>query len=156
PYATLHQLLLPVLDRAAQLPGLQARALATAFGLEEAKPPGRFLVSVAVLTLLSETAGEGPVLCLVDDLHSADLASAPSLLFVARRLAPEPIALLVASRESSDELVAAGVPALRLSGLPPDAAAAVLDARFGQRLSAAVRDELVCVTGGNPLALNEL
>jgi DNA-binding CsgD family transcriptional regulator len=157
PYAMLHQLLLPVLNQMGRLPDPQARALATALGMEEAEPPGRFLVSVAALTLLSETAGERPVLCLVDDLQWADTPSAEALMFVARRLGQEPIALLATVRVEGELSVdSAGVPVLPLAGLDPDAAADILNARFGQRLHPAVRDELVRTSGGNPLALREL
>lgn len=156
PYAMLHQLLLPVLDHMAQLPGPQSRALATALGMAEAEPPSRFLVSVAALLLLSDTAGGRPVLCLLDDLQWADAPSAEALMFIARRLGSEPIALLASLRSGDRSVDAAGVPVLSLAGLDRDAAAGVLDARLGQRLHPAVRDELVRASGGNPLALIEL
>jgi hypothetical protein len=49
-YATLHQLLHPVLDGSERLPATQADALRAAVGLREADVPDRFLVGVAVLT----------------------------------------------------------------------------------------------------------
>jgi DNA-binding CsgD family transcriptional regulator/tetratricopeptide (TPR) repeat protein len=157
PYATLHRLLLPVLNQMAQLPGPQSRALATALGMDEAEPPGRFLVSVAALLLLCETACGRPVLCLLDDLQWADIPSAEALMFIARRLGSEPIALLATVRVDGDPCVdTSGVPVLSLAGLDRDAAAGMLDARLGQRLHTAVRDELVRASGGNPLALTEL
>src|SRR5579864_7166685 len=58
-YATLHQLLHPVLDGAGRLPAAQADALWAAFGLREADVPGRFLVAVAVLALLCEVDTTG-------------------------------------------------------------------------------------------------
>jgi DNA-binding CsgD family transcriptional regulator len=156
-FATLYRLLRPVLDRAQELPEPQARALGVAFGLEAGEAPDRFLVSVATLTLLSEVAGERPVLCLVDDAHWADTPSAQALTFVARRLEAEPLALLVAIREGEGwDIDTAGMEELHLAGLDPDAAAAILDARWGALLAPADRGRLVRATGGNPLALLEL
>jgi DNA-binding CsgD family transcriptional regulator len=157
-YATLHRLLRPVLDRLERLPQPQARALGTAFGLLAGEAPDRFLVSMAVLTLLSEVAGERPVLCLVDDAHWADAPSAEALAFVARRLEAEPVGLLVAVREGEGrEVDTAGMRELRLGGLQPAAAAALLEAQWSaRRLAPAVRERLVRAAGGNPLALIEL
>jgi predicted ATPase len=76
PFAGLHQLCAPMLDRLEHLPGPQRLALATAFGLSEGEAPHRFLVGLAVLSLLSEVAEEQPLLCLVDDAQWLDTASA--------------------------------------------------------------------------------
>src|SRR5882672_8898344 len=66
-FAALHQLCAPGLDRLERLPGPQRDVLGVAFGLRAGEPPDRFLVGLAVLSLLSEVAAERPVLCLVDD-----------------------------------------------------------------------------------------
>src|SRR6516225_4512919 len=67
-FAGLHQLCSPMLDRLDRLPVPQREALQTAFGLISVGPaPDRFLVGLAVLSLLSEVAGEQPLMCLVDD-----------------------------------------------------------------------------------------
>ena len=66
-FAGLHQLCAPMLDRLERLPAPQRDALRTAFGLSAGPPPDRFLVGLAVLSLLSEVAGEQPLICLVDD-----------------------------------------------------------------------------------------
>ncbi|HWD75763.1 MAG TPA: ATP-binding protein, partial [Solirubrobacteraceae bacterium] len=66
-YAALHQLCAPMLDRLVRLPGPQRDALGVAFGLRAGTAPDRFLVGLAVLSLLSEVAGERPLLCVVDD-----------------------------------------------------------------------------------------
>jgi DNA-binding CsgD family transcriptional regulator len=173
-YATLHRLLRPLLDQVPRLPAPQAGALRLAFGLGPAtgagaapRPPDRFLVSLAALTLLSEAAAATPVLCLVDDLHLADAPSAEALAFTGRRLGSEPVALLVALREvdppeearseggrAAAQLV--GVPELHLAGLDPTSAAALVARRHGLRLPPAARQRLVQATGGNPLALLEL
>jgi AAA ATPase domain len=69
PFAGLYQACAPMLDRLERLPAPQADALRTAFGLSAGTAPDRFLVGLAVLGLLSETAGTRPLVCLVDDMH---------------------------------------------------------------------------------------
>ncbi|MEV4583071.1 AAA family ATPase [Nonomuraea jabiensis] len=157
-YATLHQLLLPVLGRAHELPDPQAQALRVLFGRAHGAPPDPFLVGLSTLSLLSLAAGEQPVLCVVDDAHWADRPSLKTLAFVARRLDDEPIAVALAAR--ADEGHSTDLPDLRripLAGLGPEAARALLAERAGgRRLSAGEQDRLLAVTGGNPLALLEL
>lgn len=164
-YATLHQLLLPLLDRAGSLPPPQRRALGCAFGLAEGDPDAPadavgatpFLVGVAALTLLSEAAGEQPLLCVVDDLQWADAASRDALAFVARRLSADPVALLLAIRDGDGAAVdTAGIDQLRLAGLDDATAGALLDERSGERLAPGARAALLRVAHGNPLALIEL
>src|SRR5215216_482215 len=89
PFAGLHQLLRPILSRIGALPDIQARALRGALGLGADGGQHRFLVSVAVLSLLADAAEDRPLLCLVDDAHWLDDASAEALAFVARRLNAE-------------------------------------------------------------------
>ena len=96
-YAGLHQLCAPLLDRLERLPAPQRDALATAFGLRAGEAPDRFLVSLAVLSLLGEAAEERPLVCLVDDAQWLDRASAQVLAFVARRLLAESVALVFGS-----------------------------------------------------------
>jgi DNA-binding CsgD family transcriptional regulator len=151
----MHQLLWPVLDRAEALPAVQAAALRGAFGLSADRVDDRFLVSVALLGVLTAVADDEPLLCVVDDAHWLDSASAEALVFVARRLQADPVALLIAAREGeARRFEAPGLPELALGGLDERDALALLDA--GAELPAAVRDELVRATGGNPLALHEL
>jgi hypothetical protein len=155
PFAGMHQLLWPVLDRAEALPAVQAAALRGAFGLSADRVDDRFLVSVALLGVLTAVADDEPLLCVVDDAHWLDSASAEALVFVARRLQADPVALLIAAREGeARRFEAPGLPELALGGLDERDALALLDA--GAELPAAVRDELVRATGGNPLALHEL
>ena len=99
PFAAVHQLLRPALGHVDGLPQPQASALRSALGLEESDAQERFLVFAACLSLLSELAERRPVLCLVDDAHWLDAASADALRFVARRLDAERIALIFAARE---------------------------------------------------------
>jgi DNA-binding CsgD family transcriptional regulator len=153
-YAGVHQLLTPMLDRLERLPGPQREALRTAFGLSAGPAPDRFLVGLAVLSLLADVAAEHPLLCLVDDAQWLDRTSAQVLGFVARRLVAESVALVFAARVPSDEL--AGLPELVVEGLPEADARALLEAALTGPLDAPVRDRLVAETAGNPLALLEL
>ena len=97
-FAGLHQLVAPVLDHLANLPGPQREALQTAFGVTAGSAPDRFLVGLAVLSLLSDVAEDQPLICLVDDEQWLDRASAQVLGFVARRLQAEPVAVVFAAR----------------------------------------------------------
>ena len=102
PFAGVHQLCAPMLDHIEDLPGPQRDALGTAFGLVAGEATDRFLVGLAVLSLLSAVAEERPLVCLVDDAQWLDQASAQVLSFVARRLLAESIAVVFALREPSD------------------------------------------------------
>jgi DNA-binding CsgD family transcriptional regulator len=156
-FAGLHQLCAPLLDRLDRLeglPGPRREALRTAFGISGGPPPDRFLVGLAVLGLLSEAAAERPLVCLVDDAQWLDRASAQVLGFVARRLAAEPVALLLVTRVPGEDL--AGLPELAVDGLAPADARTLLDSGLTGPLDARVRDQIVAETRGNPLALLEL
>ena len=153
-FAGLHLLCAPLLGRLDELPVPQAEALRTAFGMSEGPAPDRFLVGLAVLGLLSEVAGERPVLCVVDDAQWLDQASTQVLAFVARRLGAESVGLAFGTRVPGGEL--AGLPELAVGGLPEADARALLDAALTGPVDARVRDEIVAETRGNPLALLEL
>ena len=103
-FAGLHQLCAPMLDRLEALPAPQRDALRTVFGISAGPPPDRFLVALAVLSLLSETAGERPLVCVIDDEQWLDQASAQALGFAARRLAADPVALVFGARVPGAEL----------------------------------------------------
>ena len=98
-FAGLHQLCAPMLSRAERLPEPQRDALQTAFGIAAGPPPDRFLVGLAVLSLLAGVAGERPLICLIDDEQWLDQASAQALGFTARRLAADPVGLVFAARD---------------------------------------------------------
>src|SRR5216684_4722506 len=153
-FAGLQQLCAPMLDHLERLPVPQRDALRTVFGLSAGSAPDRFLVGLAVLSLLSDVAGEQPLLCVVDDQQWLDRASAQVLGFVARRLAVESVGLVFAVRVRGSEL--AGLPELVVGGLPDGDARALLDAALTGPLDARVRDQIVTETRGNPLALLEL
>jgi DNA-binding CsgD family transcriptional regulator/tetratricopeptide (TPR) repeat protein len=153
-FAGLHQLCAPMLDHLHRLPAPQHDALRTAFGISAGPPPDRFLVGLAVLSLLSEVAGEQPLICLVDDEQWLDHASAQALGFVARRLAADPVGLVFSARVPGAEL--AGLPELGVDGLREDYARELLESALAAPLDARVRDLIVAETQGNPLALLEL
>jgi DNA-binding CsgD family transcriptional regulator len=155
-FAGLHQLCVPMLGRLDQLPGPQRDALAVAFGMAEGQAPDRFLVGLAVLSLLAATAEDQPLACLVDDAQWLDRASVQCLAFAARRLLAEPVALIFAAREPGDDHELAGLPGLAVTGLGDTDARAVLASAVGGRLDARVADLIVAETRGNPLALLEL
>src|SRR5919112_6479217 len=110
PFAGLHQLCAPMLDRVDRLPAPQRDALATAFGLSAGAAPDRFLVGLAVLSLLSEVAEHRPLLCLVDDAQWLDRVSAQTLAFVGRRLLAERVGLVFGLREPGEAHVLDGLP----------------------------------------------
>ena len=154
PFAALHQLCAPMLDNLQGLPVPQRDALEIAFGMSAGSAPDRFLVGLAVLSLLSEVAEEQPLVCLVDDEQWLDRASAQVLGFVARRLVAESVGLIFAVRVPSSEL--AGLGELRVEGLQEADARALLDAALTGPLDTRVRDQILAETHGNPLALLEL
>jgi len=153
-FAGLHQLCAPMLSRAECLPAPQGEALRIAFGLTQGPPPDRFLVGLAVLSLLSEVAAERPLVCVIDNEQWLDHASAQALGFVARRLAADSVALVFAARVPGGELT--GLRELTVSGLPDADARALLESALVGPLDTQVRDLIVSETGGNPLALLEL
>jgi DNA-binding CsgD family transcriptional regulator len=157
PFAALHQIVRPVLEHVESLPQPQAAALRGALGLAAGGGEDRFLVSLAVLSLLAEAAEDRPLLCLVDDAQWLDDASADALVFVARRLEAEGIVMLFGARDGDvRRFEAPGLPDLQLGGLDLSAAGTLIDRSAGVELSSELRGRLVAETGGNPLALLEL
>ena len=154
-FAALHQLCAPFLDRLERLPGPQRDALSTVFSLRNGATPDRFAVGLAVLSLLSEVAGERPLVCVVDDAHWLDRASAQALAFVARHLAAKPAAVVFAY-ESGGEQDLTGLAELVVGGLADGDARALLESAVAGPLDERVRDRIVAETRGNPLALLEL
>src|SRR6516225_5606165 len=142
-FAGLHELLRPVLSYLNELPGTQSQALAGALGLAPPRQPDRLLIGAAVLGLLAAAADDRPTLCLVDDAHWLDRPSADALVFTARRLRAEQLAILLGAREGeASRFQAAGLGELTLTGLDRQSAADVLAARARQA-SASVRDRLL-------------
>ena len=156
PLAALHQLCTPMLSCLAALPEPQQRALRVAFGLAAEPAPDRFILGLAVLSLLAENAAARPLVCLVDDAQWLDEASSQVLGFVGRRLLAEPVGLLFAVREAADERLFPRLPTLTVEGLTDEDARALLTAAVPGHLDKQVRDRIAAETGGNPLGLLEL
>jgi DNA-binding CsgD family transcriptional regulator/tetratricopeptide (TPR) repeat protein len=153
PYAGLHQLCRPMLDRLTLLPAPQREAAGIAFGIAGGRSPDRFVVGLAVLSLLSEVSEQAPLLCVVDDAQWLDRASAQVLAFVARRLLAERVGLLFATRERNEDLQ--GLPELLLKGLADPDARTLLASVLRLRLDEAIRERILAEARGNPLALVE-
>jgi DNA-binding CsgD family transcriptional regulator len=155
-YSGLHQLCSPMLDHLDRLPVPQRDALATVFGRRAGPVPDRFLVGLATLTLFAEVAEQHPLACIVDDAQWLDGASAQILGFVARRLLAERIALVCAARTGIGDDVLAGLPELSIDGLGDSDARALLLENVRGPLDAAVCEQIITESHGNPLALLEL
>jgi DNA-binding CsgD family transcriptional regulator len=156
-FAGLHQLCVPFLDRLERLAEPQRDALATAFGLRSGDvgdAPGRFVIGMAVLSLMSDVAEERPLLCVMDDAQWVDQTSAQTLAFVARRLLGEPVVMLFATREASEDF--RGLPEVVVEGLRDADAQELLSSVVPGPLDKRVRERIVAETRGNPLALLEL
>ena len=155
-FAGLHALCAQMLDGLERLPSPQRDALSTAFGLSAGPPPDRFLVGLAVLSLLADTAEERPLICIVDDAHWLDRVSAQTLAFVARRLLAERVGLVFGLREPGNERVLEALPELVIEGLAADEARLLLEATIPGPLDERVQARILDETRGNPLALIEL
>ena len=153
-YASLQQLCAPLLDRLDRLPVPQRESLEIVFGLGGGAAPDRFLVGLAVLSVLAEASEDRPVLCVIDDAQWLDQSSALTLAFVARRLLAEPVGIVFAAREPGEELQ--HVPDLEVRGLRNGHARELLSSAVTFKLDGRVRDRIIAETGGNPLALLEL
>ncbi|KRE55604.1 hypothetical protein ASG70_09795 [Phycicoccus sp. Soil748] len=155
-FAALQRLLWPVRSRIDALPVPQQTALRTALGEREGDGD-RFLTFMGILSVLADAAEEAPVVVVVDDAHWLDDASTAALLFTARRIQAERVALLFAARDGDPRRFdAPDLPTLSLAGVSGPDADALLAGTAGRVVEAAVRDHLVAATGGNPLALVEL
>src|ERR1700759_2689048 len=156
PLGALPQLCGPRRSGLAALPEPQQRALRAAFGLAAEPAPDRFVLGLAVLSLLAENAAERPLVCLIDDAQWLDEASSQVLGFVGRRLLAEPVVLLLAVRGAADGRLFPGLPTLTVEGLTGEDARALLTAAVPGHLDTQVSERIVAETGGNPLRLLEL
>ena len=156
PFGGLLELLRPALDELDRIPAAQAEALRSALDLGPTVERDRFVIGAATLNLLSARSERAPLLVLVDDAHWLDDSSLSAILFAARRLLVDPVAVVFAVRSGeASALEAAGLPQLPLAGLDAQAAAELVARHAGAQPSDVV-ERLARVTGGNPLALVEL
>ncbi len=158
PFAGLLQLLRPALVHLDELAPPQAAALSDALAVTDSGRRGgdRFSIGAAVLSLLTRYAEESPVVVVVEDLHALDLPSAEAVVFAARRLAADPVAVLLTGRSPEADHLVAGLPQLRLSGLDEVDAAALAARAVGGTVPTGRLEPLLARAGGNPLALLEL
>jgi DNA-binding CsgD family transcriptional regulator/Tfp pilus assembly protein PilF len=156
PFAGLHALCGSMLERLSRLPQPQRDALNTAFGLDAGPSPDRFMVGLAVLSLLADVAEDEPLLCIVDDAQWLDRVSAQTLAFVARRLLAERVGLVFSVRDDGTDHPFAGLPELAVTGLGERESRMLLDATIPGLLDEGVRDRILAEASGNPLALLEL
>ncbi len=154
-YAGLQQLCAPLLHHLDELPTPQREALDVAFGRGAGAAPDRFLVGLAVLSLLAAATDDQPLLCVVDDAQWLDQVSVQTLAFVARRFLAEPIVLLFAARDIGAQALG-NLPELTVTGLSDADARDLLDSVLLGRVDERVRDRLVAETRGIPLALLEV
>ena len=154
-FAGLQQLCAPLMDRFDELPPPQREALNVAFGRGVGPTPDRFLVGLAVLSLMAAATNDQPLLCIIDDAQWLDQVSVQTLSFVARRLLAEPVALVFAARDGGAQALA-GLPELAINGLSDGEARELLSSVIPGRIDERVRDRIVAETRGIPLALLEV
>jgi DNA-binding CsgD family transcriptional regulator len=156
PFAGLQQLLRPILSRVDELPPLQRDAMRAAFGISDVATPDLFLIALAALDLLSESARRAPVVVIVDDAQWLDRPTADALAFVGRRVESDAIFFLASLCDGYEcPLLEAGLPELHLKGLDDESARDLLDTHLPE-LAPSVRERLLTEAEGNPLALLEL
>jgi DNA-binding CsgD family transcriptional regulator len=154
-FAGLLDLVRPVVDLRANLPAVQAAALEAALALAGSSPVDRFAVHAATLGLLAAAAEGSGLLVTVDDVHWLDAPTRSALLFAARRLEEEGVAVLMATRTGeAPDVERADLPLLQIGRLDQEAGRELLARQA--RLAPAVRDRVLAEAGGNPLALREL
>jgi DNA-binding CsgD family transcriptional regulator/tetratricopeptide (TPR) repeat protein len=153
-FAGLQQLCAPLLNHLDELPEPQREALNVAFGRGVGAPPDRFLVGLAILSLIAAATQDEPLLCIVDDAQWLDQVSVQTLAFVARRLLAEPVVMVFAVRERTDAL--AGLPEMEIRGLSDGDARELLDSVLVGGIDPRVRDRIVAETRGVPLAILEV
>ena len=156
-FAAVQQLVAPLANRIDSLPHPQARALRAALGLAEEAVSERYLVSLAVLTLITAAAATGPpLLVVVDDVQWLDDESGAALGFLGRRLSADRVCVLLAVREPVEiHRNLDGLPIMPLESLSHHNAITVLEWAAGTELDGDVRERILNDAAGNPLAIEE-
>ena len=153
-FGGLHRLCGTMLDLLGRLPGPQREALEIAFGMRAGAGPDRFLVGLAVLGLLTSSAADRPLVCVIDEAHWLDQASRQALGFAARRLTTEALLVLFSTPEPITELD--DLPAMALGGLRDADARALIASLVPYPIDDRVRDQILAEAGGIPGALHGL
>jgi DNA-binding CsgD family transcriptional regulator len=157
PFAAVQRLVTPLRAHLPALPDRHRHALEVATGDAVGPPPDRYLIGLGVLGLLAAAGETAPVVCAIDDAHLLDPESLDALAFVGRRLEAESAALVFAGRDLPQfDTRLAGVPTLRLTGLPIEVAVRLLMRSLPEPIDPAVAAQIAVATAGNPLALVDL
>ena len=157
PFAGLLELLRPVTEHIDALPAPQAGAIRAALALGPGVSGERLVIGAATLGILAAAADARPLCVLVDDAQWLDQPSAEAVLFAARRLLADPVAIIVGVRDAgASAFGAAGLPSLELTGLDLGASEALLARERAGAVPPGGAERLFRATGGNPLALIEL
>ena len=159
PFAAFDELVHPILHLRDRLPSAQSSALAQALALENegpAAPASRFAIGAALIGLLGGAAEDQPVLVLVDDAQWLDQPSLEAILFAARRLRADGVAVLIATRPEGRPGANNELPVITLGPLEQDAAVELLRAQHGSAIARPVAQSLATSSGGVPLALLEV
>src|SRR3954470_873401 len=157
PFGGLLELLRPALKALDRIPHAQADALRSALDLGPTVERDRFVIGAATLNLLSAYSEQVPLLVLVDDAQWLDDSSLTAMLFAARRLLVDPVAVVFAARSGeAPALEAARLPELTLAGVDAATAQEIVALHATARPQPDAVERLVAATGGNPLALVEL
>ncbi len=138
------------------LPAPQRAALRVAVGLDSGPPPDRFLIGLAVHSLMGAIASRGPLLLLVDDAQWLDQESIDAMAFAARRLHSEGIGVVVGHRLDEPVPAFEGFQTLDVTGLAGADALSLLRRVVTRRLDPRISNQIVTTTGGNPLAIIDL
>ena len=155
-FGGLLELVRPLTDLIPRLPGPQAQALEGALALAPVAATDRFSVSAATLGILGLAAADAPVLVAVDDLHWLDPPSAQAILFAARRLWREGIAMLLCARpEDMAPGSLEGIDRVEVGPLGRRESAYLARRVAGRGLNDEDVEALFIGTGGNPLAIIE-
>ncbi|MDV9177724.1 ATP-binding protein, partial [Streptomyces sp. W16] len=155
PYAVLADVLLPLYPYFDELPSAQRRAVEGCLALTNVAESNPYAVCAGALGVLAAAGEEWPLLVLVDDLHWADPSSRQVLQFVARRLATERVALVMAARRGqTEDGIQECVPHTTLGPLTDDECWALLRRQSLDRADRAA-DRIVRLAHGNPLVLVE-
>lgn len=156
PFAGLLAVLRPALGLLDTIAPPQGRALAAALAMADGPAGDRFAIGAATLSLLCRYAEDAPVAVLLDDVHLLDRPSAGALVFAARRLSSDPVAMVVAGRAGEADDLLEGLDGLVLAGLDPDAARLFADGLSSTPVTDGWLARVHALTGGNPLAIAEL
>ena len=151
-FSGLDELLSPVAGFVDEIPEPQREALRAAFDLVPSTEVPGGAVFRAVLSVLAAAAESRPILCVVDDAHMVDPASASALAFAARRVKVEGIAMLFAVGEERPSWFA-GLEKLHLEGLDAEAARELLEEHACAKVAPEVARRISDAAGGNPRAL---